>query len=162
MTYGKTIFQGSAHVFAYGLNALVPVGDIRETEMIYFVGSKRSKLLIRDYRQNPLLAANRTQSDHDGKEFADLFNQPAYVEVKIYTDSKGDETVEAKLSPTSENVKLPTLWFGVYADQTIPILNLEWEFIRPINVEQVAFMIKIPPIRKMIKFVMPLEEQIIS
>ena len=162
MTHEKTIFQGHAHVFAYGLNALVPVGELCEKEITYFVGAKKSKLRIRDYRQNPPMAVTQGSLSFGGKEFADYFNKPAYVEVMIYTDDKGDETVEAKLFPTSENMNLPTLWFGVYDDQTIPILNLEWEFLRPISMEEVAFMIKIPPIRKMIKFKASLEEQLFS
>ena len=55
----------------------------REDQITCFIGSKKSKLLIRDTRQEPVLAAHHDPSGIKGPEFAVAFNQPAYAEVSV-------------------------------------------------------------------------------
>lgn len=139
MSKENEIFQGNVQIYLQGQNALIPVGDIREDQMTYFIGAKNSNLLIKDFRQNPILAAQHVLSGLDGIQFADVFNQSAYAE--IFVSNKNDETasVEIKLLPTEEIEDVPTLWLGVVDDFRMPMVDLEWEILRPISLEKVAF-----------------------
>ena len=139
MTKGQYLFQGNVHIYLQGQNALIPVGEIREDQMTYFVGAKNSKLLIRDFRQNAILAAHRALSGIDGMEFADIFNQPARAEISVLDTENETEKIEINLHPISENEDFPVLWLGVIDDLLMPMLDTEWEILRPISLEKVAF-----------------------
>jgi hypothetical protein len=139
MFKGHYLYQGNVQIYLQGQKALLPVDSIREDRMTYFIGSKKSNLLIRDFRQDPILAAQRAASGIEGAEFADAFNQPAYAEVSISDKGVETEKVEIKLRPTHENEDFPVLWLGVINDLMMPMLDIEWEILRPISVEKVAF-----------------------
>jgi len=139
MSKENEIFQGNVQIYLQGQNALIPIGEIREDQMTYFIGAKNSNLLIKDFRQNPILAAQRALSGLDGVQFADVFNQSAYA--KIFVSDKTNETasVEINLLPAEEIEDVPTLWLGVVDDFRMPMIDLEWEILRPISLEKVAF-----------------------
>jgi hypothetical protein len=139
MDKGKYIFHGKVHIYLQGQNALIPVGEIREDQMTYFIGSKDSKLLVRDYRHNAILAAHRALSGIVDTQFADIFNQPAHAE--IFVSDTGNETqkIEINLHSISENEDFPVLWLGVIDDLLMPMLDTEWEILRPISLDKVAF-----------------------
>ena len=139
MDKGKYIFQGKVHIYLQGQNALTPVGEIREDQMTYFIGSKDSKLLVRDYRHNAILAAHRALSGIDGTQFADIFNQPARAEIFVSVTGNETEKIEINLHSISENEDFPVLWLGVIDDLLMPMLDTEWEILRPISLDKVAF-----------------------
>ncbi len=137
MSKENYLYRGNVQIHLQGQNALLPIHSNREDHIICFIGSKKSKLLIRDFREKPVLAAHNAPSGIEGSEFADAFNQPAYAEVSLA--EKEPEKVEINLRAAKKNEDFPVLWLGVKNDSLMPMLDIEWEIMRPISVEQVAF-----------------------
>ena len=54
------LYRGNVQIHLQGQNALLPIRSNREDHIICFIGSKKSKLIIRDYREQPVLAAQHT------------------------------------------------------------------------------------------------------
>ena len=75
----------------------------------------------------------------EGSEFADAFNQPAYAEVSVADKGSEPEKIEINLRSTDQSEDFPVLWLGVKNDLLMPMLDIEWEILRPISVEKVAF-----------------------
>lgn len=138
MTKENVLYQGNVQIYLQGEKALLPTGTERTDQISYFIGSKKSKLLIRDFRKRPIQAAHRSQAGIEGTEFAHAFNQPAYAEVSIATGSE-PEKIEINLRPTEEREDFPVLWLGIMNDLMMPMLDIEWEILRPISMEKVAF-----------------------
>jgi hypothetical protein len=133
------IYRGNVHIHLQGQNALLPIHTNREDQITCFIGSKKSKLLIRDTRQEPVLAAHHDPSGVKGPEFAVAFNQPAYAEVSVAGEDGQPEKIEINLRAANRNEDFPVLWLGVKNDALMPMLDIEWEIMRPIGVEKVAF-----------------------
>ncbi len=139
MSKENYLYRGNVEIYLQGQHALLPIHTIREEPMTYFIGSKKSKLLLRDFREEAILAAHRAPSGIESTEFADAFNQPAYAEVSIADKGVETEKVEINLRPTDKSEDFPVLWLGVKNDSLMPMLDIEWEILRPISVEKVAF-----------------------
>jgi hypothetical protein len=139
MSKENYLYRGNVQIYLQGENALLPVASTRENQIAYFIGSKKSKLLIRDFRAEPILAAHHATSGLEGSEFADAFNQPAYAEVSVLDRGSEPEKVEINLRPTDKSEDFPVLWLGVLNDAMMPMLDIEWEILRPINSERIAF-----------------------
>lgn len=133
------VYQGNVQVHLQGQHALLPIDSKREDQVTCFIGSKKSKLLIRDFREEPVLAAQRAPAGIEGAEFAVAFNQPAYAEVAISRNGNEPEKVEIKLHPAEDRGDIPVLWLGVKNDLLMPMLDIEWEILRPISSKKVAF-----------------------
>jgi hypothetical protein len=131
------LYRGNVQIHLQGPNALLPIRSNRDDHIICFIGSRKSKLIIRDYREKAVLAANRTPAGIDGLQFAEAFNQPAYAEVSLA--EKEPEKVEINLHAAKNVDDFPVLWLGVKNDLLMPMLDIEWEIMRPINDEKVAF-----------------------
>ena len=83
MSKENYLYRGNVQIYLQGEKALLPVASgNRNGQVSYFIGSKKSKLLIRDFRREPLHAAHAS-AGVEGAEFADAFNQPAYAEVSV-------------------------------------------------------------------------------
>lgn len=139
MSKETILYQGNVQIYLQGEKALLPTASGRDDQIAYFIGSKKSKLLIRDFRKRPMLAAQRGHSGIEGVEFANAFNQPAYVEVSIAGKGSEPEKIEINLRPTDEREDFPVLWLGIMNDLMMPMLDIEWEILRPINPEKIAF-----------------------
>ena len=139
MSKENILYKGNVQIYLQGEKALLPTGSDREDQVAYFIGSKKSKLLIRDFRKRPILAAHRGQSGVEGMEFTNAFNQPAYAEVSIAGKGGEPEKIEINLRPTDEREDFPVLWLGIMNDLMMPMLDIEWEILRPINPEKIAF-----------------------
>ena len=139
MSKENYFYKGNVQIYLQGEKALLPVASNHQGQVSYFIGSKRSKLLIRDFRREPLHAAHHTKSGLDGAEFAEAFNQPAYAEVSISEKGSEPEKIEINLRPTNKSDDFPVLWLGVLNDAMMPMLDIEWEILRPINAERIAF-----------------------
>ena len=137
MSRENYLYRGNVQIHLQGQNALLPIRSNRDDHIICFIGSKKSKLIIRDFREEPILAAHNAPSGIDGSEFAAAFNQPAYAEVSL--TEKEPEKVEINLRSAKNDDDFPVLWLGVKNDLLMPMLDIEWEIMRPISVEQVAF-----------------------
>ena len=133
------LYRGNVQIHLQGPRALLPVDSTREDQVAYFIGSKKSKLLIRDFREEPVLAVQRNPAGIDGTEFAVAFNQPAYAEVAMEALGEEPERVEINLRPTKDNDDVPVLWLGVKNDLLMPMLDIEWEIVRPISSKKIAF-----------------------
>lgn len=140
MSKENYLYKGNVQIYLQGENALLPVASRNHRDQIaYFIGSKKSKLLIRDFRRAPIHAAHHASSGLDGSEFADAFNQPAYAEVSVSERGNEPEKIEINLRPTNKSDDFPVLWLGVLNDAMMPMLDIEWEILRPINSEKIAF-----------------------
>lgn len=139
MSNENYVYQGNVHVHLQGQRALLPIASSREDQVTCFIGSKKSKLLIRDFREEPIHAAQRAPAGIEGAEFAVAFNQPAYAEVAISKNGNEPERVEINLRPAEDSDNVPVLWLGVKNDLLMPMLDIEWEILRPISSKKVAF-----------------------
>ena len=139
MSKENLLYKGNVQIYLQGEKALLPTGTERADQVSYFIGSKKSKLLIRDFRRRPIQAAHRGHAGVEGTEFANAFNQPAYAEVSIAQKGGEPEKVEIHLLPTDEREDFPVLWLGIMNDLMMPMLDIEWEILRPISMEKVAF-----------------------
>jgi hypothetical protein len=133
------LYRGNVQILLQGQNALLPIHSARDDQLICFIGSKKSKLLIRDTREEPVLAAHHDPSGVKGSGFAVAFNQPAYAEVSIAGQDGEQEKIEIRLQPADKNDDFPVLWLGVKNDALMPMLDIEWEIMRPISMEKIAF-----------------------
>lgn len=132
-------YRGNVQIYLQGQDALLPIRSNREDRITCFIGSKKSKLLIRDFREEPVLAAQHAPSGIKGSEFVDAFNRPAYVEVSMTGKDGEPEKIEINLHAAGKNENFRVLWLGVKNDLLMPMLDIEWEIMRPISREKVAF-----------------------
>ena len=134
------LYRGNVQIYLQGENALMPVASKHRGDQIaYFIGSKKSKLLIRDFRREPIHAAHHARSGLEGAEFAVAFNQPAYAEVSVSEKGNELEKIEINLRSTNKSDDFPVLWLGVLNDAMMPMLDIEWEILRPIKSDKIAF-----------------------
>ena len=139
MSTANYLYQGNVHIHLQGQHALLPIETQREDQVTYFIGSKKSRLLIRDFREEPIQAAQRAPLGVQGAEFAVAFNQPAYAEVSVTENGSEPEKVEINLRPARDKDDIPVLWLGVKNDLLMPMLDIEWEIMRPISAKKIAF-----------------------
>jgi hypothetical protein len=139
MSNENFLYQGNVHIHLQGQHALLPIDSKREDQVTCFIGSKKSKLLIRDFREEPVLAAQRAAAGIEAAEFAVAFNQPAYAEVSVTPNGSETEKVEINLRPAENSEDIPVLWLGVKNDLLMPMLDIEWEILRPISSKKIAF-----------------------
>lgn len=140
MSKENYLYRGNVQIYLQGDHALLPVASRnRSGQITYFIGSKKSRLLIRDFRRAPIHAAQHAAAGLEGAEFADAFNQPAYAEVSVSGTDSEPEKIEINLRPTHPSDDFPVLWLGVLNDAMMPMLDIEWEILRPINAERIAF-----------------------
>ena len=135
----NVLYRGNVQIHLQGQRALLPMDSTREDQVTYFIGSKKSKLLIRDFREEPILAAQRNPAGIEGVDFTVAFNQPAYAEVAMEALGEEPERVEIHLRPAKDNDDIPVLWLGVKNDLLMPMLDIEWEIMRPISSKKIAF-----------------------
>ena len=110
MSKENYLYKGNVQIYLQGENALLPVASkTRGDQVAYFIGSKKSKLLIRDFRREPIHAAHHARSGVEGAEFADAFNQPAYAEVSVSERGDEPEKIEINLRPTNKSDDFPVL-----------------------------------------------------
>jgi len=133
------LYRGNVQIHLQGQNALLPIHSSRQNQIACFIGSKKSKLLIRDSREEPVMAAHHDPSGVKGSEFVVAFNQPAYAEVSVAGQGGEQEKIEIHLRPAEKNEDFPVLWLGIKNDSLMPMLDIEWEIMRPISMEKVAF-----------------------
>jgi hypothetical protein len=133
------IYRGNVYIHLQGQNALLPIHSTRADQLTCFIGSKKSKLLLRDSRLEPVKAAHHDPSGVKGSEFAIAFNQPAFAEVSVAGQDNEPEKIEIHLHPAEKSDDCPVLWLGVKNDALMPMLDIEWEIMRPISTEKVAF-----------------------
>ena len=70
MSKENYLYKGNVQIYLQGENALLPVASkTRGDQVAYFIGSKKSKLLIRDFRREPIHAAHHARSGVEGTEF---------------------------------------------------------------------------------------------
>jgi hypothetical protein len=133
------LYRGNVYIHLQGHDALQPIQSNREDQVTCFIGSKKSKLLLRDFREEPVQAANCAPAGIKGSEFAVAFNQPAYAEVTVRGNGGDPAKIEIQLRPAQNNDNVPVLWLGVKDDLLMPMLDIEWEIMRPISMDRVAF-----------------------
>jgi hypothetical protein len=131
----KIIYQGGAAIYLQGLNALeLAASENEHSHMSYFVGSPESTIQVNDYRASSQSAAERALGGEGAFEFADVFNQPAWVMIK-----ENQEATEIEIRDGEEMKDKPLLWLGVIDDGLMPVQEILWENLRALNDDRVAF-----------------------
>ena len=130
----ELIFRGNVCVYLQGKQALQPVDIHQENSLNYYIGSPVSKIHLHDFREAPNDAARRAIIGVDGYEFADVFNQPAWVEIK-----HGLEGIVIELYESTEEADCPTLWLGVLHEKVIPVHQFDWKTFKSIGPSEIAF-----------------------
>jgi hypothetical protein len=131
----KLIYQGSASIYLQGLNALeATLSDNDNSHMSYFVGSPESTIQVNDYRTSSRSAAKRALGGEEVFEFANVFNQPAWVMIK-----QDQEATEIEIREGEEMEEKPLLWLGVIDDGLMAVQDILWENLRALNDDRVAF-----------------------
>jgi hypothetical protein len=133
------LYRGNVQIHLQGPRALLPAEPHQQNEISYFIGSKKSRLLIRDFREDAIRAAQSHPAGVEGADFAAAFNKPAFAEVAMEALGEDPEKVEINLRPAKENEDTPVLWLGVKNDALMPMLDIEWEIMRPISGRKIAF-----------------------
>jgi hypothetical protein len=132
----EIIYEGNVCVYLQGKGALLPHGRLDQKNISYFLGSRRSSILLKDFRHKPIHAARHILSGKNGIEFADIFNEPAWVQVYTNLD-KNELEIELHESKTAKGGN--TLWLGVLDDNEMSVQEAEWEVLRPISKKRTAF-----------------------
>ena len=128
------IFQGNTKVYLQGMKALKAL-QVRPTENVSFaVGTERSKIFIEDNRKNSIEAVEKILSGNKTIDFADMFNNPAQVEIHEF--KKG---IQINMSECSIQGNFPTLWLGVIHNGHMPVHDVSWEILKPIGKTDTAF-----------------------
>jgi hypothetical protein len=133
------LYRGNVQIHLQGPRALLPIESHNADQVTYFIGSKKSKLLIRDFREDAIQAVQHNPAGVEGMDFTAAFNQPAYAEVAMDVLGEEPENVEIHLRPAKEDDDIPVLWLGVKNDMLMPMLDIEWEILRPISSKKIAF-----------------------
>jgi hypothetical protein len=131
------VYDGPVRVYLQGNNALLPI-DATNQQITYWIGSEKTKLLLRDRRYLPIEAANRILKGENGFEFADVFNRPAIAKVQLE-----EETVNIELRESSDDGEYPILWLGVLDNNLMPNYKTEWEYLRPLDSQSTAISVLI-------------------
>ena len=135
----NVLYRGNVQIHLQGPRALLPADSNQNNEVAYFIGSKKSRLLIRDFREEAIRAAQSHPAGVEGVDFNVAFNQPAYAEVAMEALGEDPEKVEISLRPAKKDEDTPVLWLGVKNDALMPMLDIEWEIMRPISSKKIAF-----------------------
>lgn len=130
------IFEGNVQVYLQGKNALLPYGTLNHEIITYFIGSRRSSLTLKDFRQRPIRAAHHILSGKNGFEFADVFNEPALVKVYSHTEKN---QLEIEMYDNTSIYDNGILWLGVIDNNEMSVQDIEWEVLRPISKKRTAF-----------------------
>lgn len=135
----NVLYRGNVQIHLQGPRALLPAESNQKNEIACFIGSKKSRLLIRDFREEAIRAAQSHPAGIEGADFSVAFNQPAYAEVAIEALGEDPEKVEISLRSAKEDEDTPVLWLGVKNDALMPMLDIAWEIMRPIGSKKIAF-----------------------
>jgi hypothetical protein len=126
-------YRGHVQIYLHGNNALEPI-DLNSNSMNYYVGCSASNILIRDYRAEAAQAAKRALDGLDEDKFADIFNQPGWVEIRSNNDQ-----AEIEIYESNTPKKSPILWLGVISNSKMAVFDIDWEMLKPIDKSHVAF-----------------------
>jgi hypothetical protein len=118
----KPVFTGNAHIYLQGKNALLPMQSIGQNNISYYIGEKYTNLVITDYRNQSVIAANEAITTGEVDSFPYIFNQPANV---VINDEENTTKIELFEGTASEDD--PILWMGVINDKYIPIHYMVWQ-----------------------------------
>lgn len=130
----STVFKGNVQVYLQGQNALLPIQTSPDDQMMYYISTEESRILIRDHRRSSALAAREALAGRD-IGFVEAFNQPAWAEIQSNQDD-----IQIDLNDGSGEYAHSTLWMGVLKDNQIPIYCVRWEKLTVVGVDStIAF-----------------------
>ena len=131
----KTVFSDRVQVYLQGLDALQPFNNLVSTVRKYYIGSETTNMIINDHRIAPILAADEAMSGENVEKFPEVFNQPAYAEIRNASDIVEVDLYEA----TDDYEGSMILWLGVIRDGRLPIHYLPWYTFRLMEDDGIAF-----------------------
>lgn len=134
MTDAPIIFQGNTQIYLQGLNALEVIEEPKNGRAIYLVGSPESGICIQDFRSIVNQAALKAIKGNNEVEFAAVFSNPAWVEIR---EANGNAEIHLHDSLCDPNTQL--LWIGVSEEDEFPILPLQWDKFQLLEDRRIAF-----------------------
>jgi hypothetical protein len=120
--YMDIYLQGEDGALEFGGDPAIP--------MVYYVARHDSGIIVRDHRPDTQAAAIKAIQGENPDLFVDVFNQPAWVEVR----SEGNDTViEIEDGLPESTGSRNTLWLGLIDNGRMTAHKTHWEIIRPIK-----------------------------
>lgn len=133
-------FRGQIKPYLQGHNALEVINQTPGFLECY-LGSKRTRIRLRDFRPTVRDAAKRALDGQQTEQFARIFEQPARAKIRL---AKGK--VQIDLYDVCPKQEAPTLWLGVVRDgEMLPFAHANWEFFRPAGKARTGFAILSSP-----------------
>jgi hypothetical protein len=134
MNNEEIIYEGNARVYLQGKGALQPIATKDIDCYTYFIGTETSSIQIKDYRTEVNQVAKAALEKRFNGEFADIFNEPARIEI-----FEAEGIIEIKMHPGQSDSTSPILWMGVIYDGKMPAHEITWESLKPIEGNAIAF-----------------------
>ncbi len=128
------VYQGNANVYLEGDRAFLPLELDNPEKIVYSIGAQHTHLVVHDYRIKSNSVARQILSGNTSMEFAEAFNQSAWVE--IFQQEGG---LEINLHECLSKGQFPILWMGVIRDGKMPVHKLAWEILKPVEEFATAF-----------------------
>ncbi len=132
-------FRGMIRPYLQGRNAL----DVTHQSPGFlecYLGSKRTRIRLRDFRLKVRQSAERALDGQDAEQFAGIFSQPAKAKIRL-TQGK----VQIDLHDGVPEQAAPMLWLGVVKDgESIPLTSVHWEVFRAVGKSRTGFAMLMP------------------
>jgi hypothetical protein len=126
-------YKGVVNIYLQGNEALEPV-KFTEDGALYHLASPLSGITVNDHRAHVARAAKLALDGLEEDAFGHIFSQPASVEINAQADTAHIEIYDE----TTETEGL-TLWMGVIDDHRMAVAETEWETLKAIEDEKIAF-----------------------
>lgn len=130
----KLLYNGPASIYLEGEKALWFLENMSLETISYAIGSIETPIVVHDHRSLSVTAAFQTNTDKGQKDFADHFNQAAWVQIREF-----DNNVEIDLEECKQEAENKTLWLGIICDNNMPVYRTLWQKLHPVGEKSIAF-----------------------
>ena len=127
-------YQGQASIYLEGKEALEAILPLNQNTMLYFVGSPRSAIQIKDHRRLAGEAAKKALNGKNIIQFANIFSTPGNIHIKAT-----DRSAEIEIFDPTDNINADLLWIGVLNIPEVGAQDAYWEIFKPIEEDRIAF-----------------------
>lgn len=130
-------FSGTVNLYLYGRQSLQVFGEDSMMPFSSYVGKKKSKIHIRDFRREIQMSVKHSFDTHDFDDFGRQFSSPAFVKVVI---RNGKLRISIYAVDYVDKRNLPTLYLGVLRNgDKFYFLKTFFETFRPISKTKHSF-----------------------
>ena len=137
MIDGNLVFSGFVRVYLQGQNALMPI-NLEKGELSLAIGDEKTQLFIYDKRDKTIDFLTRIERGESTDSFAKVFNQSAKARI-WYKENIERLDIELMEDDISDASQPPLLWMGILDDEIMPAHIVEWEILKSLSRNKVAF-----------------------